>query len=134
MDKEQVIAGVRELYLPAAKLYEAFPESRASVDKPIYQQRGSSSRVTLADEAELVLEHEIRVAEDGFSVKLAEEGTDVKRMLLYVRSESPIEMDLSSDQFDRIVMAKGARPVVRQVWSERPQSKHLGDGIYTVPE
>ena len=88
----------------------------------------------LADKAELVLEHKIRVAEDGISVELAEEGTDVKRMVLYVRSESPIEMDLSSEQFDRIVTAKGAPQVVRQVWSERPQSKHLGDGIYTIPK
>ena len=43
MNKEKIIAGVRELYPPAAKLYEAFPESMASVDKPIYQQRGKFS-------------------------------------------------------------------------------------------
>ena len=37
--------------------------------------------------------------------------------------EASSSMDLTSEQFDRILAAKGAQRVVQQVWSERPSRK-----------
>ena len=133
MDEARVIDGVRKLSPLAVKLHEAFPNNWTKVNKLTYKQSGKfSSSVEFANEVELSVNHEIRVAADGFNVELvAEPNEEISgRLSLYIPSAGGIggidgesSMDLTSDQFDRILAAKGAPRVVWQVWAERPRPK-----------
>jgi hypothetical protein len=133
MDETKVIDGVRKLSPLAVKLHQAFPNNSTWVNKPTYRQSGKfSSSVFLANGVELSVNHDIRVAADGFSVELvAESNKEIPgRLRLYVPSAGDIgsidgesSINLTSEQFNRIVAAKGASHVVRQVWSERPRPK-----------
>jgi hypothetical protein len=130
MDEKKVIDGVRKISPLAVKLHQAFPNSWTKVKKLSYKQSGEfSSTAALGKGIELSVRHDIRVAADGFNVELVTEPNEEisGRLSLYIPSAGGIGgkswMDLTFEQFDRIVAAKGAPHVVRQVWSERPRPK-----------
>jgi hypothetical protein len=136
MDEEKVIDGLRKLSPLAVKLHEAFPNNWTKVNKLSYKQSGQfTSSAALANGVELSVKHQIQVAADGISVELVAGdtgATPVSRIVLYIPSlpggrlvnlTSDHSMDLTSDQFDRILAAKGAPHVVRKVWAERPSPK-----------
>ena len=128
MDEERVIAGVRELYPPAGKMHEMLPYDQAEVRKMRFKQTGSFTARwgRQRDGTHLTVRHDIRVAADGVGVELVGEPPPIT-----LHIESPDEghapaMELTPEQFDRIIGAKGDIAVVRQVWSERP-SETQGD-------
>jgi hypothetical protein len=130
MDEKKVIDGVRKLSPLAVKLHQAFPNNWTKVNQLSYKQSGKfSSSAALGNGVELSVNHDIRVAADGFNVELVSEpNEEISGLLgLYIPSAGGIDgessMDLTCEQFDRIVAAKGAPHGVRQVWSERPRPK-----------
>ena len=71
MDEKKVIDGVRKLSPLAVKLHEAFPNNWTKVNKLSYKQSGEfSSSAALGNGVELSVNHDIRVAADGFDVEL----------------------------------------------------------------